>query len=155
MTPATPQRHRLGSTLVLLQFGLLLALGLMALPALARPDIGIGAAVWLAASAALGGWTLRHNRLGNFNIHPQPKAGGRLIVSGPYRLVRHPMYSAVLLLAAGLADLSSTWTAWSAWLALLAVLWLKADLEERWLVECHPDYAAYRARTRRFVPWVL
>ncbi|MDQ3261228.1 MAG: hypothetical protein M3Q00_10690, partial [Pseudomonadota bacterium] len=54
---------------------------------------------WIAvvASIALGIYTLLYNRLGNFNIRPEPKASGRLITSGPYRLIRHPMYSALTL----------------------------------------------------------
>lgn len=47
--------------------------------------------VLLALSGPLGGWTLLHNRPGNFNSHLEPKASGLLVTSGPYRLMRHPM----------------------------------------------------------------
>lgn len=152
MTSADTHRHRLGSTLVALQFTLLLALALLVWPALARAEFGLAGVGLLVLSVALGGWTLLHNRLGNFNIHPQPKTSGYLVVDGPYRHMRHPMYSAVLLLAGALAVVAGLWIAAVVWLALLAVLWRKAELEERWLTERYPDYSAYRSRTKRFVP---
>ena len=156
MSPvASPHRHRLGSLLVVLQFVLLLALALMALPAVLHGAWSIAGLVVLAASGTLGIWTLLHNRLGNFNIHPEPKSGGQLVVSGPYRYLRHPMYSAVLLLAAALAVLALSWQAWAAWLTLACVLWLKAGMEERWLCEQYPDYATYCQHSKRFVPWLL
>lgn len=97
-------------------------------------------------------WAVSANRPGNFNIHPAPRVGGTLVERGPYRWVRHPMYSAVI--GCGLA---SAWAATSAWgwlalLALVVVLDVKARLEEQWLTLAHPGYASYCTRTRRFVP---
>ena len=51
----------------------------------------------LALATGVGAWTLAHNRLGNFSVLPEPRAGARLVVTGPYAYVRHPMYLAVLL----------------------------------------------------------
>jgi hypothetical protein len=41
------------------------------------------------------------------------------------------------------------------WLALLAVLWVKSGIEERALMIRFPDYQAYKARTRKFLPGLL
>jgi protein-S-isoprenylcysteine O-methyltransferase Ste14 len=144
-----------GSLLVLLQFGLLLWLAVMAAPQFLQGRVAI--TCWLLAllSGALAGWTLLHNRLGNFNIHPAPKSGGVLVTSGPYRWLRHPMYGAVLLAAAALALLSGSLSAWLAWGALALVLWVKAHLEEHWLREHHPAYADYCKKSKRFLPWLL
>jgi protein-S-isoprenylcysteine O-methyltransferase Ste14 len=62
------------------------------------------------------------------------------------------MYTAVL--AAGRVCTVATPCAGSvlAWLSLAAVLQVKAGVEQRWMAEQHPGDAAYRARTRRFVP---
>jgi protein-S-isoprenylcysteine O-methyltransferase Ste14 len=106
----------------------------------------------VACAAGLGLWTLVHNRPGNFNIRPEPKASGRLVTSGPYRHMRNPMYSALLLFAA--AEVLAYADAWkiACWLALALVLLAKAMLEERGLRERHAGYAEYAKRVRRFVP---
>ena len=110
------------------------------------------ALVLLAGAAVLGIWTIGHNRPGNFNIRPEPKASGRLVTGGPYAFVRHPMYSAVLLFAA--AEVVAYADMWkiAAWLALALVLGVKAVLEERGLHRQFPGYAGYAQRVRRFIP---
>ena len=144
-----------GSLLVLLQFGLLLWLAVMAAPQFLQGRVAI--TCWLLAllSGALAGWTLLHNRLGNFNIHPAPKSGGVLVTSGPYRWMRHPMYSSVLLGAAAMSCLSDGLTAGLVWAALLLVLLVKSGLEEHWLRLHHPQYQAYCQQCKRFVPGIL
>jgi protein-S-isoprenylcysteine O-methyltransferase Ste14 len=109
----------------------------------------------LACAAALGAWTLFHNRPGNFNIRPEPKASARLVIAGPYRFVRNPMYCAVLLFAA--AELTAYADPWKilACCALALVLLAKSLLEERGLRAQFPGYAAYAKRVRRFIPGVF
>lgn len=141
--------------LVVLQFGLLFWLAAMALPQLSQGRIGWIGALLLLLSAALGGWTLLHNRLGNFNIHPEPKSDGVLVTSGPYRWMRHPMYTTVLLGAAALSCLPGSTSAWLVWLGLFGVLLAKSSMEERWLRLHHPQYQNYCRQCKRFIPWLL
>lgn len=150
-------RHRqfVGHLLVVLQFGLLLLLGGLAAPRLLMGAVPWGSLVLAGLSVGLGVWTLAHNRVGNFNIHPAPKSAGVLVTSGPYRLIRHPMYSAVLLGAGAMALLVPVWVGVWVSIALVWVLWTKARLEERWVCERHPAYTAYCQQTKRFVPWIL
>ncbi len=90
----------------------------------------------------------------NLTPMPHPLPGAELVETGVYRRVRHPLYAAVMLVAFGwgtaMASVRSLMAA-----GLLAV-WLdaKARREEAWLMARFPGYAAYRARTRRFVPGV-
>ena len=114
--------------------------------------IGLPAELLGAAALALGVWVLSHNRPGNFRIRPQPKPGARLVVGGPYRLMRHPMYSSLLLGMAAVASASPDIVRLASWLALWLVLLGKSSLEERLLLQRWPEYAAYRARTGRFLP---
>ncbi len=106
----------------------------------------------LAGAVALGLWTLAHNRPGNFNIRPEPKASGRLVTGGPYRYMRNPMYSALLLFAA--AEVVAYRDLWkiACWLFLALVLVAKVLLEERALRARFPGYGAYSKRVRRFIP---
>ena len=107
------------------------------------------------APALLGLWALSCNRPGNFNIRPDPRPGGQLVDRGPYRWIRHPMYTAVI--ACGIACalvIGSAW-GWIGAVALVLVLVVKAAVEERWMLSAHPGYQAYRARTKRFVPGVI
>jgi protein-S-isoprenylcysteine O-methyltransferase Ste14 len=149
------QRQRKGTVLVVLQFGLLLFLAWMAAPRAWQGEWPPVSVLLAALSVALAAWTLVHNRLGNFNIHPAPKTNGTLITNGPYRRIRHPMYSAVLLGGAALAAAAEPSWAWLVWAALAGVLWVKASLEETWLSEHYPPYAAYCNTSKRFIPWLL
>jgi protein-S-isoprenylcysteine O-methyltransferase Ste14 len=108
----------------------------------------------IAASVVLGAYTLLHNRLGNFNIRPEPKASAQLITSGPYRYIRHPMYSALLLAAAAFVVAENIWLKVGLWIALGLILTAKAAFEEQLMIGKFPAYRAYRESTKRFTPWL-
>jgi protein-S-isoprenylcysteine O-methyltransferase Ste14 len=109
----------------------------------------------IAGSVMLALWTLLHNRPGNFNIRPEPKASGRLVTGGPYRFVRNPMYSALLLFAAAVIVAYADMWKLACWMALALVLLAKTLLEEQALRARFPGYAAYATRVRRFIPGVF
>jgi protein-S-isoprenylcysteine O-methyltransferase Ste14 len=136
----------------------IVALQLALIAAIALP---FGSAGWshvasalVTAGAALGVWALTANRPGNFNIRPEPRAGGQLVQRGPYRHIRHPMYTALMLAMAGFCAGYETPWRWSALAALLIVLVVKAGIEERAMTARHADYADYARDTKRFVPFV-
>lgn len=79
-----------------------------------------------------------------------------LVIKGAFRYVRHPMYGSLLLLACGAFVKSISFA--SAGLAVFTVLFLvlTALTEEREnLARFGPSYAAYRERTRMFIPWIF
>jgi protein-S-isoprenylcysteine O-methyltransferase Ste14 len=143
---------RLGSLLVALQFVLLAWLGFKGVAGLLLARLPIDAVIAAGVSLALGLWALSANRLGNFNIRPLPREGGRLIEHGPYRWIRHPMYTALLLAGVAAARFASDLETWLVLAALGAVLLTKARVEERAMSERHPSYRDYQQRTWRFVP---
>jgi len=152
MATITPSRRFIGNVLVGAQLALIAALALLAAPAFLGGGAPAGAWAIALAGALLGLWALSCNRPGNFNIRPTPRAGGRLVQQGPYRWIRHPMYTAVIACGIACAWAGTSRWGWPAAAALAAVLVVKAEVEERWLQLEHTGYAAYRARTWRFLP---
>lgn len=106
----------------------------------------------IAMGVLLGLWTLVYNRIGNFNIRPEPKPNAKLVTDGPYRLVRHPMYDAVLLVMAAWAFFADDAAKPFYWLGLLHVLWVKSSIEEKMLILKYPDYIDYMRSTGRLLP---
>jgi protein-S-isoprenylcysteine O-methyltransferase Ste14 len=91
----------------------------------------------------------------NWGAPKTQKDDPELVTSGPYRLVRHPIYSGILVADVGTALALS-------WLWLIAVLLAgvyfvySATVEERYLSEQFPDtYPAYRNSTKMLVPFVF
>jgi protein-S-isoprenylcysteine O-methyltransferase Ste14 len=147
------QGQTLGTLLVVLQFvALAVLVGLAVLARQAGEPLLWE--VWppLVLSALLGLWALTANRPGNFNVHPVPREGGRLVQAGPYRWIRHPMYTAVILFGGGCMFAAASGWRGVAWAVLVGVLVVKARLEEHWMRQTHPEYEAYMARSWRFVP---
>jgi protein-S-isoprenylcysteine O-methyltransferase Ste14 len=92
--------------------------------------------------------------LGNFNIIPIPKKDAELVTTGIYRYIRNPMYTGVLLICLGFAMNGNTILVWALWCVLLADLIVKLLYEEKLLAKHFPDYANYKARTKRLVPFI-
>lgn len=90
----------------------------------------------------------------NLTVFPKPKANATLVDTGAYGLVRHPIYGGLILMAAGWALIRASGPALVAALILWLFFDMKSRREERWLTEKFDDYAAYRARTHRMLPWV-
>lgn len=83
---------------------------------------------------------------------PIPNARAELRTGGLYRLVRHPIYTGLLLAAGSYVVASgSAWRA-AAFVGLVVLLTVKARWEEVRLTRRFAGYAAYAARTPRFVP---
>lgn len=85
---------------------------------------------------------------------PAPKHGADLVDRGVYGHVRHPIYGGLILGAFGLGLAQASLASIIASAILAAFFWLKSTREEAWLTERYPGYAAYRRRTRRFIPWI-
>jgi protein-S-isoprenylcysteine O-methyltransferase Ste14 len=88
----------------------------------------------------------------NLRAPPDPKQDNRLITTGPYSWVRHPIYFSLILLS----------LAWQivrvnplglVWIGLLfLVLYFKSQREEKRLHQIHPEYAQYQQNVPRFFP---
>jgi protein-S-isoprenylcysteine O-methyltransferase Ste14 len=110
-------------------------------------------AVFVVIGGALAG--LGSLRLGSgLTPLPYPKDGAPLVRTGPYAVVRHPIYSGLLIGSAGIALLVSGWLTWVYAAALFAVFDVKTRHEERWLSSKFPEYGSYQRRVRKLLPFV-
>jgi protein-S-isoprenylcysteine O-methyltransferase Ste14 len=121
-------------------------------PALTRVCRIAGPVLMLAGGALLIAGVLRIGR--GLTPLPHPKEGTGLVQTGPFALVRHPMYGGGLGLALGWALWVRGWLTLGYVALLIAFLDFKSRREERWLAEKFPEYAAYRRRVRRLIPFV-
>lgn len=82
------------------------------------------------------------------------KEGQRVVDTGPYRLVRHPIYTGFIVIYGGLAILCASALALVGAALMTVGLWIKARLEEQFLSEelGAAAYGAYKARTPMLVP---
>ena len=86
----------------------------------------------------------------------QLKKDHELIVRGPYSIVRHPIYTGLLLAFLGTALAIGAWRGLIATAIVAVSFWRKLRLEERWLCELFGEqYADYMRRVKALVPWVL
>ena len=119
-------------------------------PALSRWSAVAGAALSFVGLALIAAGIAKQGR--NLTALPHPKDDGRLIETGAYAIIRHPMYGGAILAAFG----------WGLWVhgvltlcyaGLLFVFFdIKSRLEERWLGEKFAEYARYRHRVRKLIP---
>lgn len=131
--------------------GTFLSLGFVLLPA---PELSsalyLASLLFLIAGIVFAIWALLV--LGR-SISLLPEAR-RLVTSGPYALVRHPLYLGEMVAVAGVA--LQHLSAWA--LLLLGLIWAlqfqRMKYEERVLIQSFPEYGDYMARTARLVPGV-
>ena len=105
----------------------------------------VGAIVSLAAAMTLGR---------NLTPFPKPSDSAQLVRHGIYAVIRHPLYTCVIMVAIGWALVWQSWPALLVAAILIPFFHAKAFHEERWLRERFPDYADYERRVRRFIPWI-
>jgi protein-S-isoprenylcysteine O-methyltransferase Ste14 len=151
-----------GEWYVLIQFALfaLVILGLRNVPGWPiweQPYQQIGAVVG-SLLMAVGGLLLVSGgfKLGMTNLTalPHPKDQGVLRQNGPFRFVRHPMYSGGIIMAFGWALFIHGWLTLVYAIILFAFFDLKSRREERWLRDKFPGYAEYQTRTRKLIPFL-
>jgi protein-S-isoprenylcysteine O-methyltransferase Ste14 len=138
--------------------GLVVVLGLPG-PRTIPPESAIG---WIGllvgvAGIIIGVWLLVRGvaDLGrSLSPMPRPRSDGRLIDTGIYARLRHPIYAGMIVAAFGWSAFTGSLGALVATLLLAVFLDAKARREEAWLVERYDGYADYRRRSKRFLPGI-
>jgi protein-S-isoprenylcysteine O-methyltransferase Ste14 len=127
------------------------ALGWSVAQPVTQPDAAGLAMGFTLAGTILAFWSAWH--LGtSFSLLPQAR---RLVTTGPYHYVRHPIYLGGLLITIG-----EVWWRFSPLVVALNLIFVAAQLvrlryEEQVLARAFPDYAAYRARTSALIPGIV
>jgi protein-S-isoprenylcysteine O-methyltransferase Ste14 len=112
----------------------------------------LGLAMYLLSTLLIM-WVFRENSFAAPVVKVQAERDHRVVSSGPYAFVRHPMYSSIMLFFAGVPLLLGSWWGF-AFAPLFFVLFaIRTGIEERVLIAGLPGYADYAARVRyRLLP---
>ena len=90
-----------------------------------------------------------------FNVAPELLPGSRIITSGPYKYIRHPMYTTVLGTTLTVVIFSFTYFLLMIWLILLITLLMKLFYEESLIEKEFGGYADYKSKSKRIIPFIF
>ena len=117
------------------------------------PDAARWAGVALGV-ASLGLWTWTHIALGRlWSAQLQLRDDHRLVTTGPYARIRHPMYTAIIAWMIGAALITANWAVVAFAAAMMVFVAARVPREEQMMLERFgDDYRDYMRRTSRFLP---
>jgi len=90
----------------------------------------------------------------NLTPFPKPVDNNRLVLTGPFAVVRHPIYTGVIFGSLGWSLGLSSLPGIALSLLLYFFFDLKSRREEAWLLEIHPEYSDYKNRVRKLIPFI-
>ena len=110
----------------------------------------------VVAVLGMAGYLLSHLYLRrNWSLLASVREGHRLIVVGPYRFVRHPMYSSMTATVLGSGLLVDNWAIIASTVIVGCAYYFRARKEETLLTEEFPEYRQYARKTKMFIPGIF
>jgi protein-S-isoprenylcysteine O-methyltransferase Ste14 len=107
--------------------------------------LGLAVALWSRRTLA-----------GNWSATVTFKQGHELVQAGPYRFVRHPFYTGILLMILGSVIGAGRLQSWLGFLIVCVGFLIKLKQEESLMLRHFPDeYPAYRTRVKALVPFLI
>jgi protein-S-isoprenylcysteine O-methyltransferase Ste14 len=100
-------------------------------------------------------WAGINMQQSKLRISPIPAENAQLVTTGPYKFIRHPMYTSILLGSAGLLFIYFSWFRLFIAAFLLSVLLFKLTWEEKMLSEKFPGYSDYKKHSKRIIPFLF
>jgi protein-S-isoprenylcysteine O-methyltransferase Ste14 len=132
--------------------GTFLGVGILQFPVAQLSMAGQTLAALLIGVGSLGSLLVLWRLGKSFSIMPEAR---KLVTSGPYAFARHPLYTVEMITICGTAlQFQAPWS-WIVAGAVLLLLWVRSHYEEQVLEATYPEYGAYRARTKRFIPGII
>lgn len=89
-----------------------------------------------------------------FNIVPELPENSSLVTSGPFKYVRHPIYTSLIFLILILVINDFSFIRFGVWLILVTVLNVKLNYEEKILAGEFPDYILYKSKSKKLIPFI-
>ncbi len=112
--------------------------------------------VTLAAISVLNAaWAIRVIQLKHLKISPEINPANALVTHGPYKWIRHPMYTSLLLVTFCFILNDFSWMRLAVWSALFVNLLIKISVEEKLLRNHYSDYSKYQSKTKKLFPFIL
>ena len=104
----------------------------------------------------IGLWGITAMKLDNLNIQPEVKQNAVFISNGPYKLIRNPMYTGLLIFFGISVFTNFNYLRLSVLTVLTIVLLMKIFMEERFLSErFEKEYLDYKKKTYRLIPFIF
>jgi len=120
-----------------------------------RDNWSLTGTIIVAASVGVILWAIMAMRRSRLRITPNPAANAILITTGPYRYIRHPMYTGLLLGSIGLVSNHLSISRALILVVLAADVYIKLLWEEKMLTAQFPGYVNYQLRTKKLVPYIF
>jgi protein-S-isoprenylcysteine O-methyltransferase Ste14 len=140
-----------GKRLVFLQLALIIVLALFPDSATVDPRLSIGGTVLLAIGLVI--LFAGFKGLGkSLTANPVPIEDGKLVTTGIFSIVRHPIYLGLLVVTLGLVVSSGVWAQILVWAALAMLLTYKMRWEEVLLTAKYKGYADYMTKVPALIP---
>lgn len=110
--------------------------------------------IFFLLSFILAAWSVSVMMKTKLRVTPVPAKDACLVADGPYRFIRHPMYTSVLLAVSGLLIMHFSYFRFLLAVILFVVLFIKLHWEEKMLSEKFTGYRLYKQHTRKLIPYL-
>lgn len=111
-------------------------------------------AIILTFGIILALWSFYNMGSESFSPFPEPKKNNKFVESGPYKYIRHPMYTGMILIALTLFISNMSIVSFTVLAIFLYIIDEKATVEEKFLTDLHSQYKTYQEITKKFIPFV-
>ncbi len=89
-----------------------------------------------------------------FNIFPELLENSKLITTGPFKKVRHPIYTSIIFITLILVINKFSFLRLGVWILLVIILNVKLEYEEKLLLNEFPAYKEYKTTSKKLIPFI-